>query len=760
MNLVSRFGSRECGFLLSSNRDYDQDKDWQYLRHDDRVKDIVFKKWNDTDYELIVTKGWPSLSPAIRDQLPYNSHDVFTPHPKIKNAWRYNGRSDVQITLTTGKKFDPAGIEASLVASELIKDAIVVGNDRLQPAAIIFCSEQAEALSQEQRQRKIWDAVSEVNSICPSHARLQQSMIILLPSTLVSKIQRSSKGSLMRGKFNESFAGVIHKLYAETAEHQSGPKLDKLSDDERIEAVSYIVKEQLGTRYLDNDASFYDNGVDSTMCIQIRNQIRSRLSKDLMDKIPLNVVYNTGSIRALSDFVAKLSATSDGNDMRDSNGVDGEKEVQQLLDSILASTESSSLQLVDISKMFRKMSGKKATGETILLTGATGFLGAHILAELTTNPKIQKIICLVRRKPKGQAHVDARDRVLESVSSYGLQPSETGLAKIVCLYSTLDKADLGLGAEDLQHILPRIDHVVHAAWAVNFSLPLQAFSEHLRGILHLYHFAEAAQTDGASRMRFTFVSSTAAVLSASKPIAEALSQNIHDAAGLGYGKSKWAAEKLLDRICNEPQGPEVMILRVGQLTGNSITGAWNLREAWPLMIDAGFRLLQDKDKALLPDLSNTPGKELDWLPVDLAAKSVLEIAFPESKDAGSGEPEVFHVLSNLMSGPTWLNVKNWLSTPVRLNLDGRQQSIEVEFLPPQEWLDLLEAEGHKGNKHLAMSLIPLWRSGWIEDKTSIHGQQFLTDKAQKYSQTMQAQATGRGVTKQDFLRMLEWILSQ
>lgn len=759
VSLVSRFGSRECGFLLSSDRDYDHDKEWQYLRHDESVKDIMFQKWNDTDYELIVTQSWPSLSPAIRDKLPFNSHDVFKPHLTIRNAWKYNGRSDVQITLITGKKFDPAGIEASLVASDLIEDAVVIGNDQLQPAAIIFSSEQAECLNQEERHQKIWNSVSDVNVICPSHARLQQSMIIVLPSTEVSKIQRSSKGSLMRGKFNESFAEIIRRLYTENKEHRSGTKLNNLGDEERMEAISSIVKELLGTKALDANASFYNAGVDSTMSMQIRNQIRARLSDSLMDKIPMNIVYNTGCIKELSDFVAKLGVIHTGIDINDSDIVGGEHEMEQFLEPIRASDEQSRDLLVETSEMRRLFSGESEAGETVLLTGATGFLGAHILAELTNNPKIQRIVCLVRNHSKDRESIEAQDRVLKSLSSYGISLSKAELGKIISLYSTLDKADLGLSTRDLQQILPRLDHIIHAAWAVNFSLPLQAFSNHLRGLLHLYNLAKVVKVSGG-RTRFAFVSSTAAILSASKPISETLSLNVSDASGTGYGKSKWAAEKILREICSEAKWPDVTILRVGQLTGNSISGAWNLREAWPLMMDAGFRLLQDDKKALLPDLSNISDKELDWLPVDLAAKSVLEIALAESEGEIKSKLNVFHVVSSLASGPTWADVKNWLGQPVNLNLKCQKKSFEVEFLPPQQWLDLLEEKGHQGHKHLAMSLIPLWRNGWIEDQISILEEQFSTEEAQRHSKTMQAQTVGKGVTKEDFLRMLGWILSQ
>lgn len=61
INLVSRFGSAECGFLLSSHREYNQDKDWQHLRQNPAVKSLKFERQEDGTAELIVLSGWPHM---------------------------------------------------------------------------------------------------------------------------------------------------------------------------------------------------------------------------------------------------------------------------------------------------------------------------------------------------------------------------------------------------------------------------------------------------------------------------------------------------------------------------------------------------------------------------------------------------------------------------------------------------------------------------------------------------------------------------
>ena len=61
VNLVSRFGSAECGFLLSSYRDLATDGDWQYLRNYNPTDVLEFEPRADGLAELIIKPGWPHM---------------------------------------------------------------------------------------------------------------------------------------------------------------------------------------------------------------------------------------------------------------------------------------------------------------------------------------------------------------------------------------------------------------------------------------------------------------------------------------------------------------------------------------------------------------------------------------------------------------------------------------------------------------------------------------------------------------------------
>lgn len=66
VNLISRFGSAECGFLMSSYRDFAKDKEWQYLRSNYGGEHAGFELQNDGLVELVIRQGWPHMvGPSI-----------------------------------------------------------------------------------------------------------------------------------------------------------------------------------------------------------------------------------------------------------------------------------------------------------------------------------------------------------------------------------------------------------------------------------------------------------------------------------------------------------------------------------------------------------------------------------------------------------------------------------------------------------------------------------------------------------------------
>lgn len=180
----------------------------------------------------------------------------------------------------------------------------------------------------------------------------------------------------------------------------------------------------------------------------------------------------------------------------------------------------------------------------------------------------------------------------------------------------------------------------------------------------------------------------------SNPIVETIDRNPLHAGLLGYSKSKWVAEAICSLACQKTRA-NISILRIGQLTGNTINGTWSEKEAWPLMLSTGGPGCLNSLPAL--DLP------LSWLPVDIAATGVIDIALRKTRPSPllpSPKPHeavVFHLVNDSTS-VKWKHLLKWI---------GHENKTE-EF---GKWLVHAELPSPFGLKddHPARSLLGFWK---------------------------------------------------
>ncbi|KAJ4299259.1 hypothetical protein N0V90_004503 [Kalmusia sp. IMI 367209] len=84
----------------------------------------------------------------------------------------------------------------------------------------------------------------------------------------------------------------------------------------------------------------------------------------------------------------------------------------------------------------------KQTKRVVVLTGATGFLGSHILVALSTHPDIAKIHCIA----------------VPADAQHQLQPS----SKVLVYQGSLASPNFGLSSSDLATLKLSMDQIVHA----------------------------------------------------------------------------------------------------------------------------------------------------------------------------------------------------------------------------------------------------------------------------------------------------------
>jgi thioester reductase-like protein len=248
----------------------------------------------------------------------------------------------------------------------------------------------------------------------------------------------------------------------------------------------------------------------------------------------------------------------------------------------------------------------------LLLTGATGFLGVHLLAELMTQTD-RTVRCLVRARDDEAAG----RRVREAMERHGLWRSEHA-ARIVAEVADLAAENLGLSPQRWAALASEVEAIYHNGAVVHFS--------------HPYAALRAPNVDGTRRMLqlaaeghakpFFFVSSKGVFAAEAYPEGEPI---VEDAplrpipGALGYQQSKSVAERLV--AAAGARGLATAIYRPGRLGGHGVTG-----QVDPDDLLCRF-LLGCVQLGALPDIA----LPLELSPVDQVAAAIVRI----SRSAGA-----------------------------------------------------------------------------------------------------------------------------
>lgn len=239
------------------------------------------------------------------------------------------------------------------------------------------------------------------------------------------------------------------------------------------------------------------------------------------------------------------------------------------------------------------------TGGATLLTGATGFLGAFLLAELQRNAG-DGLICLVRAADAAAG----RERLRTNMERYGL----TLAPHVEVLVGDLAAPRFGLATATWSALAARVGRVLHNGAAVDF---FRSYAElHGPNVVGTLGALELALNAGAA---FTLVS-TIGVVALPAWRAGALYDEATPLAALGeqhegYEQTKWVAEALVEAAAK--RGLTAQIVRPGRIAAS--------RAGMPPTDDFALRFwLGCLQLGVAPALAGT----FDMVPVDDAARAI------------------------------------------------------------------------------------------------------------------------------------------
>lgn len=652
-NLVSVIGSTEVGYIASVIPE--QREDWQYFEWSPEAG-VHMEPEGEGLYEMVIKPKNSKAQAAFHvfpDITEWRTKDLWQQHPSKPGLWRYKGRKDDVIVFSTGEKINPVSFEKAMESLHEVQGAVVFGQDRFQSGLLLEPTSQVLlAYDPSELINELWPAIEKANAELPAHGRVWKSMIIVAKGDKAFK--RAPKGSVYRKRTLELYDREIEALYS----NENGSEyLGTLAADADTMATKRFLLSAFKLKNIPvpddaaDDADIFAYGVDSLQVLALTSILNNAHGRSTT--ITARDVYQNSTVKGI---VGLLRQGSDASH-------DGSRE-DAMADMVKKYTQGLPHRPTDAS-------ARQSDVHTVILTGSTGSLGNSILEELISSPSIERVFCLNRS-------ADARARQRSAFESRGAQPD---FSKVSFLHTDFSQDQFGLSKKDYRMLLENATLFVHNAWTVDFNKSLPTYEAvHIAGTRRCVDFSLQSK----HRAHIVFVSSIASVgnwraLNLDKSSApEELSEDHRLPLPQGYAESKHVAALILAKAATQ-SGVSSTVVRCGQLAGPTDRGPeWNKHEWLPSII------LTSQALGALPDQLGTQDT-IDWVPINLAAKSLFEIA--ESRVAqiakGKGpQTAITHIVNP--------SITSWTSLAPSIK-DALDQATGAthRVMPFKSWLEAL-----------------------------------------------------------------------
>lgn len=362
-------------------------------------------------------------------------------------------------------------------------------------------------------------------------------------------------------------------------------------------ALAAIMEGVLGYSPVGREDNFFDLGGDSLKAIEF-------VSKAHTEGIyfALQNVFDYPTVGALREYIES-----------------GDKSAVSYLDVDFTAVNAA---LAKNRLEIKHIPGKTEVGD-LLLTGATGFLGIHLLADYLDNDG-GTAYCLVR----GQDQADSEARCGKLLNFYfGNKYIHLLGRRIQVLCGDLQKDRLGLTEPDYQALLKRVATVINAAASVKHYGSYQYFYDvNVETTGRLVDFCKQ------SNARLIHISTTSVSGNGNMDVFDGYISDTEkhfyeDSLYIGqplenvYARSKFEAEKLVLEAVSE--GLPACIMRMGNLTNRASDGVFQINHETNA---AAQRVKGIIELGLVPDYLIEAGMYVEFTPIDEAAQAIMLLA--------------------------------------------------------------------------------------------------------------------------------------
>jgi thioester reductase-like protein len=346
-------------------------------------------------------------------------------------------------------------------------------------------------------------------------------------------------------------------------------------------------QEVLGIKNIGIDDNIFEYGVDSLTIMRVLANVL-KYSWD----ITLQDFYECQTIRKLSNKIL-------------GNYIAGTYEEAAVASSIIT---------LDQRKKSSPITGRREL-KNILLTGATGFLGTHLLGSILENTQAS-VYCLVR----GENGSSAENRLLRRLEFYfGDKYNSLINKRIFVLTGDIICERLGLSFKEYLSLSREIDTVIHTAALVKHFGSYSDFEK--VNVLGTGRIIDFCNLSGAKLKHISTVSVSGDLFEQNGENILFTENDFNIGQNLGgnvYLKSKFDTEKMI--LESARKGLDISIFRVGNLTGRYSDGLFqsNIDDNWFYGLLKFFITL----KTISTDIYEW---RVELTPVDICANAVLEL---------------------------------------------------------------------------------------------------------------------------------------
>ena len=246
----------------------------------------------------------------------------------------------------------------------------------------------------------------------------------------------------------------------------------------------------------------------------------------------------------------------------------------------------------------------------VLLTGATGFLGAFLLRELLDRTAAE-VHCLVRAESVEAGRV----RLRQTLQTYSLWHDDLE-GRIVPVPGDLGEPGLGVSAATSADLAATIDVIYHSGAFVNWIFPYERLKA--TNVLGTEEILRLATRVRIKPVHYVSSLGVFPLFDSSGEVTVIREDDTLDHDGSlhgGYLQSKWVADKLMMEA--RSRGLPICIYRPGLITGHSETGAWNTDDVMSRMLKSWIELQG------APEFAHD---ETDMTPVDYVSKAIVHLS--------------------------------------------------------------------------------------------------------------------------------------